>query len=124
MKLDSMVSLVETMPNEIKNSAYVINLDEYHDIGTHRVVLYVNNKTVTYFNSFGIEYNKTVTYFNSFGIECIPKQIKKFTSDKNIIANIFRRQAYDSVMCGYFCIGFIEFMFNGNSLTDLSFFIK
>ena len=21
-------------------------------------------------------------------------------------------------MCGYFCIGFINFMFNGNSLTD------
>ena len=37
---------------------------------------------------------------------------------KNIIKNIFRIQAYDSIMCGYFCIGFINFMFNGNSLTD------
>ena len=37
---------------------------------------------------------------------------------KNIIANIFRIQAYDSIMCGYFCIGFINFMFKGKSLTD------
>ena len=40
--------------------------------------------------------------------------------NKNIIANIFRIQAYDSVMCGHFCIGFINFMFNGNSLTDFT----
>ena len=37
---------------------------------------------------------------------------------KNIITNIYRIQPYDSIMCGYFCIGFINFMFNGNSLTD------
>ena len=64
--------------------------------------------------------NKTVIYFDSFGVEHIPKEIKKFISDKNIIANIFRMQAYDSVMCGYFCIGFIDFMFNGNGLTDFT----
>ena len=64
--------------------------------------------------------NKTVTHFDSFGVEHIPKEIKKFISDKNIIVNIFRIQAYDSVMCGYFCIGFIDFMFNGNSLTDFT----
>ena len=86
------------LPNSIKNGAYVINLDEYHDIGTHWVALYVNNKTVTYFDSFGVEY--------------IPKEIKKF------IVNIYRIQAYDSIMCGYFCIGFINFMFNGKILTD------
>ena len=40
----------------MKNSAYVINLDEYRDIGTHWVALYVNNKTVTYFDSFGVEH--------------------------------------------------------------------
>ena len=59
----------DNLPNTIKNGAYVINLDEYCDIGTHWVSLYVNNKTITY-------------------------------------------------MCGYFCIGFINFMFNCNSLTD------
>ena len=37
---------------------------------------------------------------------------------KKIITNIYRIEAYDSIMCGYFCIGFINFMFNGKSLTD------
>ena len=94
----------DNLPNAIKNGAYVSNLDEYHDIGTHWVALYVNNKTVTYFGSFGVEH--------------IPKEIIKFIGNKNIITNIYRIQAYDSIMCGYFCIGFINFMFNGNSLTD------
>ena len=42
----------------------------------------------------------------------------KFIGNKSIITNTFRIQAYDSIMCGYFCIGFINFMFNSNSLTD------
>ena len=86
------------------NGAHVINLDEYHDIGTHWVALYVNNKTVTYFDSFGVEH--------------IPKEIMKFIVWKKIITSIYRIQAYDSIMCGYSCIGFINFMFNGKSLTD------
>ena len=90
--------------NNIKRGAYVINLDEYHDIGTHWVALYVNNKTGTYFDSFGVEH--------------ILKEIMKFIVRKKIITNIYRIQAYDSIMCGYFCIGFINFMFNGKSLTD------
>ena len=90
--------------NNIKNGVYVINLDEYHDIGTHWVALYVNNKTITYFDSFGVEH--------------IPKEIIKFIVCKKIITNIYRIQAYDSMMCGYFCIGFINFMFNSKSLTD------
>ena len=94
----------DNLPNTIKNGAYVINLDEHHDIGTHWVTLYVNNKTVTYFDSFGVEH--------------IPREIMKFIDNKKIITNIFRIQAYDSIMCGYFCIGLINFMFNGNSLTD------
>ena len=88
----------------VRNSAYVINLDENHDIGTHWVALYVNNKTVTYFDSFGVEH--------------IPKEIMQFIARKKIIASIYRIQAYDSIMCGYFCIGFINFMFNGKSLKD------
>ena len=90
--------------NNIKNSAYVVNLDEYHDIGTHWVALYVNNKIAIYFDSFGVEH--------------IPKEIMKFIVRKKIITNIYRIQAYDSIMCGYFCIEFINFMFNGKSLTD------
>ena len=46
----------DNLPNTIKNGAYVINLDEYRDFGTHWVALYVNNETVTYFDSFGVEY--------------------------------------------------------------------
>ena len=88
----------------VKNGAYAINFDEYRDIGTHWVALYVNNKTVTYFDSFGVEH--------------IPKEIIKLIGNKKIITNIYRIQAYDSIMCSYFCIGFINVMFNGNSLTD------
>ena len=62
--------------------------------------------------------NKTVTYFDSFGVEHIPKEVKKIINIKNIIANIFRIQAYDLVMCGYFCIGFINYMFMDKSLTN------
>ena len=55
--------------------------------------------------------NNNVIYFNSFGVEHIPKEIKAFIyNNKNITTNIFRIQAYDSIICGYFCIGFIDFL--------------
>ena len=63
-------------------------------------------------------YNNDVTYFDSFGVEHIPKDIKTFIKNKNIKTNIFRVQAHDSIMCGYFCIGFIDFMFAGKTLTE------
>ena len=91
---------------KIKDGAYVINLDEYSDIGTHWIALYVLNNSVTYFDSFGGEH--------------IPKEIKTFVSNKNIKTNIFRIQAYDSIMCGYFCIRFIDFMLEGKTLTDFN----
>ena len=90
---------------KIKDGAYVINLDEYSDIGTHWVVLLVNN-------------SNNITYIDSFGVEHIPRNIKKFIKNKNIKTNIFRMQAYDSIMCGYFCIGFIDFMLKGKTLTE------
>ena len=93
----------DNLGSTVKNDAYVINLDEYHDIGTHWVALYVNNKTITYFDSFGVKY--------------IPREIMKFVARKKIITNIYKIQAYDSIMCGCFCIGFFNFMFNGKSLT-------
>ena len=46
----------DNLPNKINNGAYIVNLDKYHDIGDNWVALYTNNKTVTYFNSFGIEH--------------------------------------------------------------------
>ena len=96
----------ENLLDKIKDGAYVINLDEYSDIRTHWIALYVQNNDVTYFDSFGVEH--------------IPKEIKTFINNKNIKTNIFRIQAYDSIMCGYFCIGFIDFMLKGKSLTDFT----
>ena len=61
---------------------------------------------------------KNVTYFDSFGIEHIPKEIRKFIRNKNIMKNIYRIQAHDSIMCGYFCIGFIDFMLKGKSSLE------
>ena len=89
---------------KIKKEAYVINLDEYENTGTHWIVLFVKTNEVTYFGSFGIEH--------------IPKEINKFIANKEIKANIFRIQAYDSIMCGYFCIEFINYMLKGKTLLD------
>ena len=96
----------DNLPCKIKDRAYVIKHDEYFDIGIHWIALYVSTKTATYFDSFGVEH--------------IPKDIKKFINNKNIIGNIFRLQAYDSVIGGYFCIGFINFMLKGNNLTEFT----
>ena len=93
----------DNLPNKIKDGAYIINLDEYSDIGTHQVALFV--------------YNGDVTCFDSFGVEHIPKQIKKFINcPSSIKTNIFTIQAYDSIICRYFCIGFINFMLAGKTL--------
>ena len=89
---------------KIKDGTYVINLDEYSDIGTHWVALWVNN-------------SNDVTYFDSFGVEHIPKEIKAFIKNKTIKKNIFRIQAYDSIMCRYFYIRFIDFLLEGKTLT-------
>ena len=70
---------------KIKDGAYVINLDEHYDIGTHWFALWVNNN---------------VTYFDSFGVVHVSKEIKEFINNRKIITNVFRIQAYDSIMCG------------------------
>ena len=91
---------------KIKDGTYIINLDEYSDIGTHWVTSYVQNDDVTYFDSFGVGH--------------IPKEIRTFIGNKNIKTNIFGIQAYDSIMCGYFCIGLIDFILAGKTkFTDL-----
>ena len=61
-----------------------------------------------------------VTYFDRFGIEHILKEIKAFIKNKNIKTNIFRIQTYDSIICGYSCIGFINFMLAGKTLSDFT----
>ena len=62
--------------------------------------------------------NNDVAYFHSLGVEHIPKEIRTFIGNKNIKTNIFRIQLYDSIMCRYFCIGFIDFMLAGKTLTE------
>ena len=87
------------MPKEIKDikdGGYIINLDEYADVGKHWIALFCKKWKIIYFNSFGVEH--------------IPEEIKKFIGNKNIMANIFRIQANNSIMCGYFCMAFIDFM--------------
>ena len=63
-------------------------------------------------------------FFNSFGIEHIPLEIKKFINHKNIKTNIFRLQAYNSIMCGYCCIKFIDFMLKDKSLFEFTSFFS
>ena len=94
------------LPKKIKDGTYVINLDEYADVGTHWIALICNRNEIVYFESFGVEH--------------VPEEIIEFIRNKNIIANIFRVQANNSVMCGYFCIGFIDFMLAGKKLTDFT----
>ena len=89
---------------KIKDGAYVINLDKYADVGTHWIALFCNKNTVIYFDSFSVEH--------------VPEEVKEFIENKNIKANIFRVQENDSLMCGYFCIGFIDFVLAGKNLTD------
>ena len=93
----------DILPNKLQYEVYVTNLDEYVDVGTHLIYLYVNDNNGTYSE-----------------IEYIPKEIKKFIGNNNITTNIFRMQAYNSVMYGYFCSGFIDFMLKGKSLTDFT----
>ena len=59
-------------------------------------------------------------YFESFVVEYIPEEIKKSIGNKNIKTNIFRIQDHNSVICGYFCILFIEFMLKGKTWTDFT----
>ena len=59
-----------------------------------------------------------IIYFDSFGVKHVPREVKKFSKSENAIANVNRTQAYDSIMCGYFCIKFIDFMLKGNILLD------
>ena len=96
----------DNLPKTIKDGAYVINLDEYADVGTHWIALYVKDNEVIYFDYFGVEH--------------VPKEIKKFIGHKNIKTIIFRIQADNSIMCGYLCIGFIGFMLVGKSLIDFT----
>ena len=96
----------DNLPKTIKHGAYVINLDEYADVDTYWIALYVKNNEVVYFDTFGVEH--------------VPKEIKRFIGYKNTKTKVFRIQADNSIMCGYFCIEFIDFMFSNKTLTDFT----
>ena len=96
----------DNLPKTIKKGTYVINLDHTKNTGTHWVVLLMKSNRVIYFDSFGVEH--------------IPEEVKKFIKNKNIKWSIFRIQDYDSIMCSYFCILFIEFMFKDKKLSDFT----
>ena len=84
----------------------MINLDDYDYVGMHWIALFCNRNEIVYFDSFWVEH--------------VPEEIKDFIRHKNIISNIFRVQVNNSVMCGYFCIGFIDFMLAGKKLSDFT----
>ena len=90
---------------KIRDGIYVIYLDESKSIGIHWIAMYVNSNNATFFDSFVIKY--------------IPKETKTFIGNKNITSNIYRIQSC-SIMCGYFCIAFINFMLNNQSLADFT----
>ena len=46
------------------------------------------------------------------------KKLKNLLGIKTLKTNIFRIKANNSMMCRYFCIGFIDFMFVGKTLID------
>ena len=94
----------DNLPDKIKDGAYVIKVDEYADVRTHWIPL--------------LALNNDITYFDSVGVEHIAKEVKKFIGNKNMKTSMFRIQKYDSIMCGYFCIGFMEVMFAGKTLID------
>ena len=90
----------DNLHKKIKDGTYVINLDEYEDIGKNWIALFCKKNEIAYFDNFGVEH--------------IPEEIKEFIGK----ANIFWIQANNSIMCGYFCIGFIDFMLPGKTLID------
>ena len=98
----------DNLLKKIKVGAYVINLDEYADAGTHWTALFCSRSEILYFDSFGVEH--------------VSEEIKEFIGNKNIKTNIFRVQVSNSVMCGDFCFEFVDFMLAGKELIDLTIF--
>ena len=107
MRLD-LTELIQEIINlkKIKDGGYVINLDEYANVGTNWIGLYCKNDEIVYFNSFSIEH--------------VPKEIEKFIRHKNIKTNTFWVQSNNSIMCGYFSTGSIDFMFEGKHLIGFT----
>ena len=104
MNQDLIGFILEIICLEIEDGVYVVNLDA--DVGIHWIALFCKRNEIVYFDSFGVEH--------------VPKEIKESVENKNIMANIFQVQSNNSIMCRYFCIGFIDFMLAGKKLTDFT----
>ena len=63
------------LPKKVKDGAYIINLDEYANLGTHWIALFCKKNEIVYFDSFGVEH--------------IPEKIKECIGNKNIKAKFF-----------------------------------
>ena len=99
MNQDLMEFFQEIIYQKIKDATYVINLDEYADVGTHWIALFCSKSET---------------------VEHIPREIIEFIKHINIKVNIFWVQAKNSAMYDYFCIGFIDFMLACKKLTDFT----
>ena len=93
----------DNLTDKIKNGTYVINLDEYSDIGTHWIAFYEMN----------LELDMSQ---NKFKTLLVIKILRDLRSQKNI----FGIKTYDSVMSGYFCVGFFDFVLKGKSVTNFT----
>ena len=98
------VFLRNNLSKKVKDGAYVINLGEYADVGTHWIALFCNRNEIVYFDIFSVEH--------------IPEEIKEFIRNENIKASVLRVQENDSIMCGYFYIRFIDFVLAVKKLND------
>ena len=106
------------LPKKIKDGAYLINIDEYEDLDTYQITLFCSRNEIFYFDSFGVEH--IPEEIKTFVEEFLDRPSSSASQNKNIKANIFRVQANDSVICGYFCIGCIDFTLAGKKLTDFT----
>ena len=97
-------------------------------VGTHWIALFCNKNEMVYFDSFGVEHVpeeiKEFIDYCSLKLSTSYRSSSSASQNKNIKANIFRVQANNSAMCGYFCIGFIDFMLAGKKLTDYTNFFS
>ena len=80
-----------------------INLDDCKSIGTHWITPYVNG------NNWRASMLTMPPTLTDLELNIFQKKKKKIIGNKNIIKNIYRMQAYDTIMCGYFCVEFIDF---------------
>ena len=86
--------------------SYVINIDDKQSKGTHWVLLFIDRNTGVHFDAFGTEF--------------IPQEVLNKIKDKSITHDIFRMKSADSIICGFYCIAFIEYMVARKNFVTLN----